>query len=279
MHRVLKQLLYGAGYLGVVAAIGWFVFFRVLMPPSCTDGIRNQGEEGIDCGGPCASCEIRTLGDLRVLRTVFFIHQNEGTIDLGAQIKNPNVSWGVKKFDYTFVLKGADGRELGRVAGSSFILPGETRWIIRPGGGKDFPLVRLPASGGVADVALEISKISSRDWQKLRQFAQDASILSKNLRFERVAPPRTGFAELRGEVENRSSFLVDQVEINAVLWGGGNTVLAIGQTAARTLQPGETRAFTISWPAAFPGTVARWEAWGHANFLNDATFVKQFGAQ
>jgi len=25
---------------------------------SCSDGLQNQGEEGVDCGGPCASCEI-----------------------------------------------------------------------------------------------------------------------------------------------------------------------------------------------------------------------------
>ena len=25
--------------------------------PSCEDGIQNQGETEIDCGGPCTSCE------------------------------------------------------------------------------------------------------------------------------------------------------------------------------------------------------------------------------
>lgn len=32
--------------------------------PSCTDGIQNQGEAGIDCGGPCSSCPgILCFGD------------------------------------------------------------------------------------------------------------------------------------------------------------------------------------------------------------------------
>merc|ERR1711962_1869687 len=26
----------------------------------CSDGIRNQGEEGVDCGGPCEPCKIPT---------------------------------------------------------------------------------------------------------------------------------------------------------------------------------------------------------------------------
>ncbi len=25
---------------------------------TCTDGIQNQGETGIDCGGPCAACNV-----------------------------------------------------------------------------------------------------------------------------------------------------------------------------------------------------------------------------
>jgi hypothetical protein len=30
---------------------------------SCSDGIRNQGESGVDCGGPCRPCKIVICGD------------------------------------------------------------------------------------------------------------------------------------------------------------------------------------------------------------------------
>ena len=33
--------------------IGYFSFFIV---HTCIDGIHNQGEDGIDCGGPCKAC-------------------------------------------------------------------------------------------------------------------------------------------------------------------------------------------------------------------------------
>lgn len=32
-------------------------------PPTCIDGIQNQGETGIDCGGPCAACPVSGSGD------------------------------------------------------------------------------------------------------------------------------------------------------------------------------------------------------------------------
>ena len=27
-----------------------------LVAETCNDGIQNQGEDGVDCGGPCANC-------------------------------------------------------------------------------------------------------------------------------------------------------------------------------------------------------------------------------
>lgn len=34
----------------------------VVAPPSCTDQIQNQGETGVDCGGPCPACVVPTDG-------------------------------------------------------------------------------------------------------------------------------------------------------------------------------------------------------------------------
>ncbi|MFH1788132.1 MAG: hypothetical protein ABH834_01975 [Candidatus Altiarchaeota archaeon] len=31
--------------------------FEIIYEPSCGDGIRNPGEDGVDCGGPCPKCE------------------------------------------------------------------------------------------------------------------------------------------------------------------------------------------------------------------------------
>jgi len=30
----------------------------IIQYPTCSDGIQNQGEEGVDCGGPCPPCKI-----------------------------------------------------------------------------------------------------------------------------------------------------------------------------------------------------------------------------
>lgn len=41
----------------ISVTIDHFTFFALMFKlPTCSDGIQNQGEEGVDCGGPCASC-------------------------------------------------------------------------------------------------------------------------------------------------------------------------------------------------------------------------------
>ena len=55
MPRLLKQFLYGVFYLAIIAAVGvGFYFHYDNAPPSCFDGIQNEGEQGIDCGLPGA---------------------------------------------------------------------------------------------------------------------------------------------------------------------------------------------------------------------------------
>ena len=34
----------------------WYLLFCFLVAETCNDGIQNQGEDGVDCGGPCANC-------------------------------------------------------------------------------------------------------------------------------------------------------------------------------------------------------------------------------
>jgi hypothetical protein len=273
--RSIKQVIYGGIYLGILALIIYIIFFVILIPPSCYDGKRNQGEEGIDCGGPCPSCEIRDLAPIQVIQTVFFVDNEDWTIDLGALIKNPNVSWGIKEFDYAFLLKDAEGKELGKKSEKAFVLPGQTRWIILPKVG--LSNLGVPRGAKISKAELVIYPISPYNWQKLRPFAKEASLVTKNVRLTLLTPPRVGFAELFGDIENRSSFVLNEVEAYGVLFGPTGEIVAIGKSAAMTLRPGETRHFLILWTKKTLNTPQNFYAEGTANFLKDDTFVRQFG--
>ncbi|MBU0763113.1 MAG: transglutaminase-like domain-containing protein, partial [Candidatus Altiarchaeota archaeon] len=47
--------------------------------PTCFDGIKDQGEEGVDCGGPCKSCKSASL---RYLERLGFVHSGYQNITL-----------------------------------------------------------------------------------------------------------------------------------------------------------------------------------------------------
>jgi hypothetical protein len=249
MHRTLKQILYGALYLGIFSGVAYLVVRLSLPAP------------------PPPQPELKPLV---VVRSVYFIHQEEGTVDLGAEVRNPNASWGVKEFRYEFVLKDAGGKELGRIAGTSFILPGETRWIVLPGGTANSPAaIRLPRNGTLAAVTFEIKPIGADAWQKVRPFAAEASLATKNLRFQNLT--------LSGEVENRSSFTLDRVEVVGLLFDASGSLVAIGRTVVKTVTPAESRAFFVRWPSRPANVVLRTAAYAYTNFLLDETFIRQFG--
>ncbi len=56
-----SQVVSGVGFAGAptpsfIGADTFAVDMSCVPAPTCTDGYQNQGEAGVDCGGPCASC-------------------------------------------------------------------------------------------------------------------------------------------------------------------------------------------------------------------------------
>lgn len=125
--RILKQAI--IGFLTVIFLFsiggGFYLIFRP--DPTCFDNKKNQGEEDIDCGGPCPSCEIKTLLPLEVSDILFFPYQDK--VDLAAKVLNKNLEWGVKNFQYEFILIGDDNQKQ-KISAEDFILPGEIKYLV-----------------------------------------------------------------------------------------------------------------------------------------------------
>ena len=57
-RRRKKQFAYGAVFLAVLLLVFWMVWSGARTSTSqCADGVQNNGEEGLDCGGLCAACD------------------------------------------------------------------------------------------------------------------------------------------------------------------------------------------------------------------------------
>jgi len=105
--RLRKQIIYGS-IIGFLFLLTIFLIYFQLRPqvlPSCFDGKKNQGEEEIDCGGPCPPCELKSAQPLKT-RAQFLTY--EKTIDLIGIIENPNPNLALKKLRYYFEIYDLD---------------------------------------------------------------------------------------------------------------------------------------------------------------------------
>ncbi len=139
--RRTKQVIYGAFYLIVwisIFALAYRSFFYA--PPSCFDHIQNEGETGVDCGGPCAAACIPTnLNNISLVGSqgggtssanpVVFL-SSSGHYTLLAEVKNANSGFAARSFDYQFDLYDASDTFIMSVPGRSFMYAGEVKYLL-----------------------------------------------------------------------------------------------------------------------------------------------------
>lgn len=118
--RIAKQFLYFLLYLVIFGLIIFLIYLWLVQPKStCFDNRKNQGEIGVDCGGPCQSCEIKTLKSLVAQKINFSQVQNKTVIT--AEIINSNQNFGADSFTYTIDFYNKDGAKIDSLSKTSFI--------------------------------------------------------------------------------------------------------------------------------------------------------------
>lgn len=82
--------------------LGFFIYKKMQKPPSCADGIMNQNERGVDCGGICKiACfaNIKQEPDIQWSRAYPVA---KGVYNLVAYIQNPNIDYISQPAKYVF---------------------------------------------------------------------------------------------------------------------------------------------------------------------------------
>jgi len=227
-------MLYGAIYVLVLALIIFGIYYIWFKPaPTCFDNKQNQGETGIDCGGPCQSCEISQLKDL-TKSWVEYLPVSENEISLLAKIANPNLNFGSRSFSYRFEVIGPFGALLKKVDGQSFIYPGEEKYLMAPA------LKINPTD--ISQVKLVIAT-STLIWQSKEELIKPR-LSSRSIKTE-IAGQNV---KVNGLVKNEDPLSVSRVKIFALLFDGQNKVLNASYTAVTNIQGLEEQPFTINFP-------------------------------
>ncbi len=238
--------------------------------PSCTDGVRNQNETGVDCGGVCGACSVHIAAKDLVIEGSWVIDGVDGTVDAVAQITNPNNLYGAQRISYAFVLHGEGDTIVAEKKGTTFALPAETKYIVEPG-------IEIPSEARVVRAEFRID--SAVDWVLFDGY-QKPRIIVLNKRYE-LSSSSTEYSRVSGLVRNESPFDFARIWIKVVLRDATGTPLAIHRTHMDVMNSGDERAFSLPWPRKFSGEVASVDVETEVDVFQSETFRARYigGAQ
>ncbi len=236
MSRAIKQIIYGALYLIVAGAIVYGLSsLNIFSAPSCFDNKQNQKEEGIDCGGPCVSCAIKSLQPFRSKIEIFGIDGNTSAVITFA---NPNLDYGADSFSYVLNFYNQQKEKIFSLTKNSLIYPAEAQKIIIE------PNLRVSFLGISGPPELIIGSIN---WKPAADFPEP-EVQTRQVKTE-VSGNR---AMVTGILVNRESFSLARAGIGALVYQNlpDGTVRLVGasKTVLQNLQPLEERAFNIPVP-------------------------------
>ncbi len=230
---VKKQLTYLSVLALLVAAAlvwGWFSATK----PTCFDEKQNQGEENIDCGGPCEPC----LGEIKNLIVVWSkeFKLQDGKYDAAALVKNPNLFLGVPSLKYKFKIYGENNILIAVREGETFINPRE-RYVIFESGIDTGE--RVPKSA-----FLELEE--NPEWKRIEREIPQIVVSGKD--FFNEPYPR-----LEVEISNKSVFPVSGISAVAVLYDEEGSAKAVSSTRIGLIEGDSSRRVVFTWPRSFSG--------------------------
>ncbi len=262
MQRDKKRKIIAAVYLIIFVILGFFIYLIIKPDPTCLDDKKNQGEENIDCGGPCVPCKKIIQAQPLVVSEKAFVQGSPGEYDVAAKIFNPNNLFGSSEFSYKFILRDSEGNKISEKSGRSFILPAETKYAIEIGIETEI----IPQA-----VSVEISDV---EWQEFSTF-EKPKLNIYNKRYGLITGG-VGYSEAYGLLKNESAFDFNFIKIKVALRDLNGKIVALNTTDMRTINANEQRDFRLLWPMSFPGDVSQVDMEAEADVYNSENFIKKY---
>ena len=264
MPRIYKQIIIALIFFLIAGGFGFLIYWVNQPAPACFDGIKNQDEEEIDCGGLCQSCEVRALKNLEILWAQG-LYVKDGFYDLAAKIKNPNQNYGSGKISYSFNFYDKSNNLIGQKKGAAYILPQQTKYLI-------FPKVESPAPLKKVELLFEPIK-----WQKLKDYQPSELIISRK-EYSLSSLNQPAKSQVSGLVTNKTNFDFDRIDIDVLLFNQDGKLIGLNITQANTLPAGQERQFVVSWVEPLKEPVALIEAEAETNLFDSLNYMKRYGA-
>ena len=234
-------------YLGTIAIVfmiiaGWVFVAYFNKPPTCSDNKQNQGELGVDCGGPCLLLCPAQYAPLNVLWSRFS-KVSDGDYNVLAYIENPNLNASSYNLNYVFKLYDSRGILLKERAGTTFAPPNKVMAVFEA----------EMQTGNQVPARVEFSFTSNAVWLKQNSMETSLSVSQSVLERTDSAP------RLTAVISNKTANPIKNVEAIAIVYNADGNTIAFSRTVVDSVGGKDSLAVSFNWPKPFTDAYARTE--------------------
>lgn len=235
MWRVRRQTIVILTFLAAVLFLVVFPYWATHREaPSCFDTRKNQGEDGVDCGGPCALLCVGTAKDVKIIWTKVF-PVRPGAYDLAAYVENQNFGVGAPRLLYTAKLFDADGSVIAERSGETFANPTERFAVFV---GNMLTGEKVAARGAIEFAHGEV-------WVKTTTPKKVFVVSNKLLVGTNELP------KLSALLTSEESDVLRHIEVMAVIYDSKGEPIAVSGTDVEKLDPKGSGKLFFTWPGPF----------------------------
>lgn len=237
-----RRISFIFGALVIFSLFGGIIYSaKFYQAPTCTDKKQNQGEEGIDCGGPCSVvCSSQIIKPAVLWSRAF--ESGKGAYNAVAYIENPNIGLGVKEAIYSFKLYDENNLYITERQGTTYIRPGERFAIFEP---------RIPTGERKAKRAF-FEFIYYSDWIKINGQKPDISASNK-------APETGNTPSVTATLRNNNNLDVQNIDVTAIIYDNEDNAIAASASVVDVLRAESSSDVVFTWPVPFLFSPARVE--------------------
>lgn len=223
---------------------GGYLLWEFRQPPTCFDDTKNQGELGVDCGGPCERvCQAQTQSAGALWARSFAV---SGSIyNTLAYIQNPNVNLTAKNIPYEITLYGGpeDERVIAQREGSVTLPPRAVYAVFEPS----------IDTGGESVSRTGFRFREDPFWERANTDRPVPQITQKT-RSRMDTNPRVDVV-----VRNPSLDRMENIQLVVILYDDQGNAIHTSRTVVAELSAEGRRNAIFTWPDSFERSVAEIE--------------------
>ncbi len=266
--RDIKRNLVVLVYLALLGALIFGIYFFLKPRATCNDGIKNQLEEDVDCGGPCSACEvIHEIEDI-IVRKIEWVDTATDKFDTVITIENPNSLFGASTLRYKLKYLDQAGEIIKETAWlKDFILPQQEKYLLAQ---------EIEVPKNLTKIEVELGEVIWKKFTVQQQNPKLEVILTEFSNSFQQDPG--GFYRVTGTLVNESPIDCEIIKIKVVLRDNKNDLLATNSQVVNTLHSKEQRDFNIPFPSDYNMlNVTNVEIKPETNIFNSDNLVHFYG--